>query len=437
MATYEGCVPLPRALYPLPNHLRCGPSPAELQLLVPTFPGRSQLDNFYVFGAQLGVLDGDRGFPTQHRNHGSALRRHRAVEAKLYEEVALGNTIAIPLAHAATMATEHGVNFRVCPLGALDKPNGDIRLLTDASFGDNSVNSGIWKTASYRCAQAHTRVSDVTHAAEFYRDTGHQDLHLVSGDAHHAYRCVVITAEDWPLVSYILGQTLFVETRATFGCASSDYLFGVRADAATWAMLDAGALFWRFVDDWLGLFPNKQRAEWGELVMQRSLHHNKIPESTTKRGAATRRLVYIGFLFSLIENTISVPPHKLAKLVHTLKQWAGRRNVSVKLLASLVGSLGHAARVYTFSRPHLWRLYGVVAHAQAAGRRHVRVPLAAMHDLRWWAQAVTVDRCLLSPVPIIPTRCNRGELATDAATTGYGIDMGFFRHSYVRVWRVE
>ena len=96
--------------------------------------------------------------------------------------------------------------------------------------------------------------------------------------------------------------------------------------------------------------------------------------------------VFLGVLFDLDKNTISIPPEKLQKISLLVLSWMDKTEASLKELQQLLGSLLNVSRVIRSGRLFVARMLDSLRRAY-----HIRVvPLDASFrsDLLWWAQAL-------------------------------------------------
>ena len=91
----------------------------------------------------------------------------------------------------------------------------------------------------------------------------------------------------------------------------------------------------------------------------------------------------MGFELDSMALIIRLLEEKLTELRQLIQTWVGRKSCSRKELESLVGKLGHAARVMTPGRTFMRCMFELLASVRQA-HHHVRLNTAFCSDLLWW-----------------------------------------------------
>ena len=113
----------------------------------------------------------------------------------------------------------------------------------------------------------------------------------------------------------------------------------------------------------------------------------RLSQSPGHLSPPANSCVALGLLYNLEDNTVSLPPDKLASLLSTLELWLAKRHATERELASLAGRLLHASNVVRSGRLLTSRVLSTKRLATAIDRP-VIVDEACLADLRWWHSAL-------------------------------------------------
>ena len=265
-------------------------------------------------------------------------------------------------------------------MGAVPKPDGGIRPITDCSMPrDISVNNF--------CADI---IQDFQ-----YKNVDHVLAMLQEGDymavvdIKSAYRAVPIFPDHRKYLGLkweINGETVFIEdTRLCFGlCLGPSYfdkisgfVYNILAD-----MYNIQAV--NYLDDFIVIGATLEEATWAQKVVIKILRYLGFYISWGKVTPPSQVCRYLGLDIDSIKMEIRLPKDKLEKLINLLKKYVGKSTISKKELESLGGLLAHCSHVVDGGRTHSRRFYDLYKVILKNDLKRVKLGKAAREDLDWW-----------------------------------------------------
>jgi hypothetical protein len=291
-------------------------------------------------------------------NHKSALNQTEAVDMYIQKELA---------ARRCTGPYDPGRlrkiigNVRSSAIGTVPKGEG-FRVIRDMSYprrepGVQSVNAEInaddfpceWGTFA-ECALLVAQAPPGTEVAVF--------------DVQAAYRCIPIWPEDQRHNIFSWRGMLYIDHCATFGCASSNGLFGQPADSIVRIFRHHGVedvLKW--VDDFI-FFRRPIPGPEGQYKF--SYNEKLIWDLADKLGwlwapdkhtPFNNTFMYIGFTWDLVSKTVQIPTEKKQKYLRRLEEWTVGSAVTRKVCEAAIGMLNHCCLAVPNGRSHMTALY--------------------------------------------------------------------------------
>lgn len=317
--------------------------------------------------------------------------------------------------------------FRTSPLGLVPKPGtSKVRLIQDFSYPRNSsliksVNSHInadhfpteWGTFD-KVSSLILSLPDKSEAATF--------------DISSAYRIAPVLPSQQNALCIAWRGKVRVDRAVSFGLASSCGVFGAVADMLV-ALYHAGGfpLLLKWVDDFI-LF-RRPGETFTEEDFIRFTGRLGVPWGLDKTRDFATRQKYIGFIWDLVQRSVSLPPEKLAAVLQLISEWLeeGAR-FSAHDAARLHGKLVHASSIFPLIRPFLRSISRFAAHFTSAHAHHAAPgPLRA--DLSWiqeLLQSLPAELPLARPEPF-----DIGWWGDASTSFGIGVVVGTFW----AVWR--
>ena len=115
-----------------------------------------------------------------------------------------------------------------------------------------------------------------------------------------------------------------------------------------------------------------------ELLAQLGLAPSKTPGHLSPPAKV---FVGLGVEFDLVNNTIALPPTKLASIIALVDEWSGKTEASLNELQQLLGSLHHCSKVVRSGRLFVSRMLDTLRRAMCVG--NVPLDSAFRLDLEW------------------------------------------------------
>ena len=139
-----------------------------------------------------------------------------------------------------------------------------------------------------------------------------------------------------------------------------------------------------YLDDFLIIGPPRSNE------CKRALHESLqlcdrlgFPIAPHKLEGPATRLAFLGILIDTVNDTLSLPADKLARLKATIAEWRTRKYCKKRELLSLIGVLQHACRVVRAGRTFLRRMVDLASTVRDLDH-WVRLNSGFRSDLRWW-----------------------------------------------------
>ena len=142
-----------------------------------------------------------------------------------------------------------------------------------------------------------------------------------------------------------------------------------------------------YVDDFIAFAP-ESRAEFLWAALQEVVTQLGLAPSSTPGHLSPPNTVFtgLGVQFDLVNNTIALPPTKLASIIALVDKWSGKTEASLNELQQLLGSLHHCSKVVRSGRLFVSRMLDTLRRAMCVG--NVPLDSAFRLDLEWWAEAL-------------------------------------------------
>ena len=368
--------------------------------------------------------EGDRLVARFHPNHNSCF--------EVGVEVQIDTIVAADVASGAKagpfpLDSPPFPTMTICPLGAVPKASGGIRLIVDMSFpkivGGDSINSQI--------VVATFTLESFDHATDLVRRFG-RGCFLIKFDVEAAYKQIPVREEDRALLGFIWRGQIYYDRTLPFGLRSSCRLWDMYASALHYFFrteLDVHCV--HYIDDFLFVIPESKGIEFATRARDAALamcQRLGLPMAAKKTEGPTTRLVFLGIQIDTEAMTASLPEHKLALLTSTLVGWdRPDRRATVKEMQSLAGQLAFAAKVVRAGRPFMRRIIGeqhrlrhAAFHARAHGSTAFFISEGARADVRWWAANIRHANGEPIMYDELWTVAADMTLFTDASKVGYG-----------------
>eukprot|EP00435_Cladocopium_sp_Y103_P041011 s612_g11.t1 len=277
------------------------------------------------------------------------------MERKFQEEEALGRMVPTTLGSLKTEFPER--TQLIAAMGAIRKPNGDVRQLHDGTHHVR-LNNNIMFQDQLQYPGPEDAASVVRWVQE------EQDsFFALSADISSAHRLVKIRRQDWPLLGCKVrseDKTVWLNTVGTFGVSSASYWWSRLFSGM--GRLNAYIMNWQkwhqlvYVDDlhvtWLG--QRKFVNQWAVLLIYELLG---TPFSYGKFSGGLQ-VQFVGYLLDYKECLLGITKRRgdwLVNFIDDLQRAAG--TILMRRFNEFVGRLGFVARVLVWLKPFMAPLY--------------------------------------------------------------------------------
>ncbi|CAG2207961.1 unnamed protein product [Mytilus edulis] len=251
------------------------------------------------------------------KNYKSALENSDKVDLKLRSEFKLGNYI---------LCNEIETPKLVSALGAIQKPNGSIRLIHDASLPEvGGIN--------YYASDTSCKYMDLKDACKIIKEGDF----LAKVDLSNAYRSVKVYASNYPYTGLHWRfhgdnqDTFFYDTKLPFGAAQSPSIFQ-RLSSAVCRIMKSKYNFCviAYLDDFLTTESTYDRCSAALTCLIKLLRKLGFYINWNKVEGPSQRLIFLGILIDTCKLTLSLPGDKLTEFFNLLCDFKGKHRASKK-----------------------------------------------------------------------------------------------------------
>lgn len=346
---------------------------AALHHFLSDFPDQSTTD-FLVHGFSFGFDIGFTGLisPSIPKNLLSAQAVPDGVTAAISTELSRGHT-------AGPFVAPPFDNFHCSPIGAVEKPDGSVRLILDLSSPrGNSVNEGI---PADMFSVVYSRFDD---AVDLVRTVGVNGF-MAKIDVKHAFRLCPVRQSDLPLLCFSWQDLFYVELRLPFGSRSSPFIFNSFADAVCWIIIFhfQVRLLVHYLDDYFTISSSLSDCQSAVHSILRAFSALGIPVAVEKLVGPSRRLTYLGIEIDSRAQAIRLPQSKLVELRTLIRAWKLRKKCTKRELLSLIGKLSFASKVIKPGRMFLRRFIDLSTTVVSL-HHHIHLNKEVQADFKWW-----------------------------------------------------
>lgn len=304
-------------------------------------------------------------------NYRSAINRRPQVEKQLRDEIAEGRYIICqdkpPLVSA---------------LGAIDKPNGGIRLITDCSQPE-----GAGALNEYANSLLHTKYQTVDDAVDIINK--YDRPFLAKADLKSAYRSVQIHEDDYKFTGLKWnftgqsGDTYFYDTAMCFGAKRAPGIFHRLTQAVRRMMLRRGFESVVYLDDFLLICPTEEKCAEGLNILLQLLRGLGFAIAWDKLVSPTTCLTFLGIKIDSARKVLSLPEDKVKDMSVLLASFKQKKRASLKQLQQLAGKLAWFSRVIFMGRTYLQRVLNIMLPLKRANHK-VLLTTEFQQDIKWW-----------------------------------------------------
>lgn len=294
-------------------------------------------------------------------------------------------------------------------LGAVVRPDGRLRPITDCSRPLNSINDHMASTAT---KFKFSRVEDTRCMVE---EMGYGSVIDIS----NAYRSVMVYPphRNYQGFSWVLdGVTChFRDNALCFGLRSAPSIFNNLSSFVTRVMHCSGRACQGYLDDYLVTGSTRIECKSNQVFLVGLLRQIGFEINTKKVTEPSHTPKYLGVIIDLERLKFRLPEEKLIKTSRMVKQLLDCSWCSRKDLERITGLLAHCAVLVKGGRTFCRRLYSLLKATM--GLRRIRLGDCFKMDLKWWDSFL---RIFDGTCDIFPCMTPAHHIFTDASGKGFG-----------------
>lgn len=300
-------------------------------------------------------------------------------------------------------------------LGAVSKPDGGIRPITDCSrpldIAVNNFSSSLFENFHYMS------VGDVT------KNLCYKDFMSVI-DIKSAYRAVPIKPDHRKYVGFkweLDGEeSFFHDNRLCFGLRTGPFQFNKISSFVAKTLHELhGITIVQYLDDFFCSGHCFSTCQLAQNAVINLLRYLGFYISWKKVSPPSQITTYLGIEIDSLAMELRLPKGKLEKLKLLLSDVETLSSIDRKSLEKLTGYLAHCATIIRGGRLFCRRLYDPYKVMHSKCLKRIRIPASAKADIHWWCRfaehfngksAISNPPCEFS-------------LFSDSSFSGYGAHM--------------
>ena len=314
---------------------------------------------------------------------------------------------------------------QVHALGAVPKPNGAVRHITDCSRPAlSSVNNYMKETFSRFSFQT---IDDVIKQIS-------PNCFMATIDLQDAYRSVPIHPDNrkhfglqWDFGE---GPAFMTDNFLCFGSKCSAYIFNRLTDAVTRYIHRLGHKCFNYLDDFIIIADSFAEACKIQNLLISTLRCLGFYISWKKVFSPSQFCRYLGIDIDSVNQRLILPDDKIKKLNSELNFWQDRRTATKFQMQRLCGVLNFCCKVVRGGRVFMFHMIQLLKCFNLKSR--IELPKSFHEDITWWLSfAETFNGCadFFDPVD------RSVELYTDACLNGLAgvCDSDFYQAKVIPV----
>ena len=293
-------------------------------------------------------------------------------------------------------------------LGAIPKPNGAVRHITDCSRPRHiSVNNYMKSTFS---KFSFNTIDDVILNIS-------PSSFMATVDLKDAYRSVPIHPEDrlhfglrW---DFGHGPVYLTDNFLCFGSKCSAFIFNRLTDAVARYVRSQGYQCFNYLDDFIIIADSFEATRDAQLFLISTLRRLGFYISWAKLSSPSAYCRYLGIDIDAKNQRLLLPEEKIKKLHKELAFWLHKKTATKFQMQRLCGVLNFCCKVVRGGRVYMFHMIQLLKCFNAKHR--ITLPAAFHDDIAWW---VTFAENFNGYADFFDPVTNTVELYTDACLSG-------------------
>lgn len=301
-------------------------------------------------------------------------------------------------------------------LGAVSKPDGGIRPITDCSLPVgiciNDNMDGLTKNFSFKS------VDNVVQKMN-------EGDYITVVDIKSAYRAVSVNPEHSKLQGLrweIDGEEKFLQDkRLCFGLRCAPFYFFLISEFVYNILTDRYSLsVVNYLDDFAAISPSYQEGLFAQTCIVNLLRYLGFYISWAKILPPSQTATFLGIIIDTVLLELRLPEGKLAKTIAMLNKINGCESISRKNLEKLTGLLGHCSTVVRGGRTFCRRLYNLHKMCLKNHLKIVRLNSESRDDIAWWLSFLRV----FNGKAAVKKATYHESMISDSSLRGYAVYLG-------------
>lgn len=336
--------------------------------------------SFLLDGIRHGFSIVDREVVEQNvdvENHASSVNKtnKHKVEALLLSEINNGRYV--------TVCNKPNI---CSPLAAIEKTDGSLRLIHDASRPAHLALN------DYSDVNVTVKYQSVRNAIELLAPGSF----MCKIDLKSAYRSVGIKPSQYHMSGLkwqFTGDqefTYIVDTRLMMGASKAPSIFHRLSQAIKRGMERRGYKLVAYLDDFLLVAENYETCRQGQNTLIALLRELGLSIAWSKVEGPCQKLVFLGIEIDSVNMTIGLPKTKVSKLLRVLQVFRIKKRASCKQLQRLAGQLNWASQVINCGRSYLRNILDMMVPLVLPYHK-ARLSECVHDDIQWWIMALTAS----------------------------------------------
>ena len=280
--------------------------------------------------------------------------------------------------HSGKLSVTSEKPYQIHSLGAIPKPSGSVRHITDCSRPTfDSVNKYMKSTCStFSFNTLDDIIKDVKPGS-----------YMATVDLQNAYRSVPIAPADrmhfglrWDFGS---GPVYMTDNFLCFGSRCSAFIFNRLTDAVARYMGRLGYSCYNYLDDFIVIADSFERACQAQNALIKTLRSLGFYISWAKLSSPSQCCRFLGIDINSVTQQLILPSDKVEKLHAELTFWLSRRTATKYQMQRLCGILNFCCKVVRGGRVFMFHMIQMLKLFN--NKRRIELPDSFFDDIQWWS----------------------------------------------------
>ena len=265
-----------------------------------------------------------------------------------------------------------------------EKPDSDSRrVIVDLSYPEgHSVNARVSKD-HYLGTPFLLTLPSIDVITQKVKNLGKGSL-LYKIDISRVFHHIKIDPGDYNLLGLKL-DSYFFDSCLPFGFRHGSAIFQPISDAVRHFMSREGHDITNYIDDVIGhALPSKAFKSFNRL--HQMLGELGFDISSKKLVSPSTSVICLGVEISTTDFTVSIPPSKMAEIIHICNTWVNKTTCSKRDLQSFLGKVLYISKCVRASRVFLNRMLDLLR--SMGNQKIIHLTPGFQRDLRWFQEFV-------------------------------------------------